>query len=234
MRCLLVSILSFLWAQTWWENVFGKNTTSNLSQEQSAQAIRQALRIATDTAIKNLSQVNGYFGDITLRILLPPQVQKVEKILRSLPQGSELVDKLILQLNRAAENAVSQALPIFSQAIEKLTLQDAIKIVKGADDAATQYLKSQTQEALFQAYKPKIQKALEETGAQQTWQQLASRYNQLPPALRNQTIPEDLADYTTHKALQGLFIRIAQHEARIRKDARYQVTDLLQRVFGKK
>ncbi|MGQ9863386.1 MAG: DUF4197 domain-containing protein [Bacteroidia bacterium] len=234
MRYLLVATLGLIWAQTWWENLLGKNTTPSLSQEQSAQAIRQALQIATDTAVKSLSQANGYFRDITIRILLPPQVQKIEKMLRSLPQGAELVDKLILQLNRAAENAVSQARPIFLQAIEKLTLQDAIKIVQGADDAATQYLKSQTQEALFRAYKPKIQKALEETGAQQTWQTLASRYNKLPAALRNQTIPEDLADHTTHKALQGLFVRIAQHEARIRKDARYQVTDLLQRVFGKK
>jgi hypothetical protein len=141
------------------------------------------------------------------------------------------MDRLNLQMNRAAEQAAAQARPIFLQAISDLTIQDGWNILRGDSVAATTLLRQRTEQALLQRYRPPVDQALYNAGARQTWQEVMTRYNQVPLV---QKVNPDLTGYVTERALVGLFRKVAEEETRIRKMPAARVTDLLRRVFGSK
>lgn len=202
-----------------------------LSEAEIVAGLKEALRISTDTTVRYLNQVNGYYGDILIRILFPPDAQRLRTAIEALPGGSELIQDLIIRMNRAAEEAAAEAKPIFWNAITELTIEDGMRILKGDSIAATRYLREKTTDSLYARYKPKIQAAMEEVGAQQAWEYLVDTYNNLPTTftpIQNR----DLAAYVTDRALHGLFLKIGQHETRIRRDMTYRVTDLLRKVFA--
>jgi hypothetical protein len=201
----------------------------NLSNLDISNGLKEALSIGAKNASNKLSITDGFFRNAAIKILLPKEAQKVESTLRSIGMGS-LVDKAILSMNRAAEDAAKQAAPIFINAITSITIQDGLNILKGGNNAATNYLKGRTTSALTTAFSPVIQKSLNKVGAPEMWKTVFSTYNKVS---RNKVNP-DLTGYVTERALSGLFVSIADEEAKIRTNPAAQVTSLLQKVFGNK
>lgn len=201
----------------------------NFTDAEVAQALREALTVGTDTSVARGSAVNGYFGNELIKILLPPEAQPIVSAVGLIPGGQSLIDNVVLKLNRAAEDAATQATPIFVDAITNITITDAMGILQGNSDAATMYLKGATQEEINAIFRPHIEESLETVGAQSAWGELTSAYNSLPFVTPVNT---DLAGYTTGKATDGLFVMVAEEEAKIREDADHQVSELLRRVFG--
>ncbi|RYD53301.1 MAG: DUF4197 domain-containing protein [Sphingobacteriales bacterium] len=209
---------------------YGSNSSlGSLSQTDIAKGLREALTIGAENASNRLSATNGFFGDALVKILLPPEAQKVERTLRSVGMGS-LVDKAVLSMNRAAEDASKKAVPIFVNAITSISLQDGINILRGGRDAATQYLKSRTTVALTDAFRPVINNSLNKVNATALWSTVFNTYNRLPTS-RSQINP-DLTAYVTERALNGMFLKIADEEAKIRTNPAARVTSILQEVFG--
>lgn len=199
----------------------------SLSNEEVVQGLKEALRVGTDSATFHLGLLNGFFGDDMIRILMPPDAQKVEKTLRDAGFGGT-VDKAILSMNRAAEDASKYVGNIFLDAIKQMTIQDAFGILNGGNYAATDYLKSKTTAQLTEAFKPVVSKSLAFTNATKYWSDVFTLYNRFS----KNPVNTDLTAYVTEKALQGLFYHIGLEEQKIRQDPAARVTDILKKVFG--
>lgn len=206
-----------------------KGNFSNLSNSDITSGLKEALSIGAKNASGKLSLADGFFKNAAIKILLPKEAQQVESTLRSIGMGS-LVDKAVLSMNRAAEDAAKQAAPIFINAITSITIQDGLNILKGGNNAATTYLKGRTAGALTSAFSPVIQKSLNKVGAPDLWKTVFSTYNKVS---RNKVNP-DLTGYVTERALSGLFVTIGDEESKIRNNPAAQVTSILQKVFGNK
>ncbi|MDB5061423.1 MAG: hypothetical protein JWP67_1266 [Mucilaginibacter sp.] len=207
-------------------------TTVNQSVTPSAleigNGLKQALEIGTTKSSDQLSAVNGFFANAAIKILFPPEAQKVERTLRSIGMG-KLADDVILSLNRAAEDAAGKAKPIFVNAIKQMTLQDVTNILLGSQDAATQYFKRTTTSQLAESFKPVVQASLNKVGATKYYGDAAATYNKVPFASK---VNPDISDYVTQKAISGLFVEIAQEELNIRQNLSARTTPLLQKVFS--
>ncbi len=203
----------------------------SLSNSEIVNGLRQALEIGSRNAGRQLSNINGYYGNQLIKIVMPPEAQKVERTLRAVGLGSE-VDKAILSMNRAAEDAANKAVPIFVNSIKQMTIQDGVGILKGGNGAATRYLKSRTTAQLTNEFRPIIENSLNKVEATKYWRQVFTLYNQLPTTFNK--VNPDLTAYVTEKALQGLFITLEQEENKIRHNPSARVTDLLRKVFGAK
>ena len=212
-------------------NTGNNKAGSGLSNTDIASGLKEALKIGAQNASNKLSMTDGFFKNAALKILLPKEAQQVEKTLRSIGMGS-VVDKAILSMNRAAEDAAKQAAPIFINAITSMSITDGINILRGGSNAATTYLKGKTTSALTTAFQPVIQKSLNKVGAPDIWKTVFGTYNKLPIA-QNKVNP-DLTGYVTERALSGIFTSIGEEEAKIRNNPAAQVTGLLQKVFGSK
>ena len=202
---------------------------NGLSNGDIINGLKEALKIGTDSSSKKLSKVNGFFGDAAIKILLPAEAQKVEKTLRGVGMGS-LVDKAILSMNRAAEDAASGVGNIFFNSIKQMTVTDGLQILRGGDFAATDYLKKHTTTELTEKFRPVIEASLVKTDATKYWSELFTNYNKFS----FKKINPDLTAYVTERALSGLFLNISLQEQKIRKDPAAQVTGILKSVFGGK
>ncbi len=200
-----------------------------LSNDDIVAGLKEALSVGANNSSKLLSATDGFFANAAIKVLMPPEAQKVEKALRSAGMGS-MVDKAILSMNRAAESASKEAAPIFVDAIKQMSFQDAFGILKGADTAATGYLKGKTTPALTAKFRPVIEEALKKTDATKYWKDVFDTYNKLPTTLKK--VNPDLAGYVTDKALTGIFYQVAIEEKKIRKDPAARVTDILKKVFA--
>jgi hypothetical protein len=198
-----------------------------LSNDDIIAGLKEALRVGTDSSSKKLSAVNGFFGDAAIKILMPVEAQKVEKNLRNLGMGG-LVDKAILSMNRAAEDAASGVGNIFWNSIKQMSVTDGLGILKGGDFAATDYLRKTTTMELTEKFRPVIEASLVKVDATKYWKDVFSNYNKFSA---NKVNP-DLTAYVTEKALSGLFLNIGLQEQKIRKDPAAQVTGILKSVFG--
>ena len=201
--------------------------SGQLSSAQIAAGLKEALTIGTQNSANRLSTVNGFFANAALKILMPPEAQKVESTLRNVGLGS-VVDKAVLAMNRGAEEAAKSATPIFVNAIKQMTITDAIGILKGGNNAATNFFKQKTTAALTTAFRPAINDALKKVDATKYWGDVFSVYNKFSSAPVN----TDLAGYVTEKAIGGIFHEVALEEQKIRQDPAARVTDLLKTVFG--
>lgn len=201
---------------------------SVLSEEEIINGLKEALTIGTNNSTKKLGVENGFFNDAILKIVMPPEAQKVASSLRRLGMGS-LVDKAELSMNRAAEDATSGVADIFIEAIKKMTIKDGLEILKGDSVAATNYLKTNTSQQLTEKIKPVIEASLKKVNATKYWSDVFKNYNKF---LR-QNVNTDLTAYVSGKTSDAIFYSISQEENKIRKDPAAQVTDLLKKVFGK-
>lgn len=199
-----------------------------LSQLDISNGLKAALDKGISTEVMKLTQRNGFLGNEAVRILLPKEFQKVDKTLRSIGLGS-LADEGVKLLNRAAEDAVKEAIPIFSNAIATMTFQDAKGILMGNDTAATLYLQGKTTNSLYEKFNPVIRNSFAKIGADKIWTDIITQYNQLPFVRK---VNSDLTDYTTQQALNGVFKMIAVEEKEIRNKFSSRTTDLLRRVFA--
>jgi hypothetical protein len=211
------------------DGVLAGTTGAPVTKTEVASGLKQALEFGIKNGANQASQTDGYYKNSLIRIPFPKDVQRVENTLRQVGLGNE-VDKFILTLNRGAEDAAKSAIPIFISAIKQLTIADAWAILKGDKDAATQYLKRTTSNQLYAAFNPIMIKSLEKTNATRYYADLVYQYNKIPMV---QKVNPDLDDYATQKAIDGLFILVAQEEAEIRQNPIARTTELLRRVFTK-
>lgn len=201
--------------------------TSSIGNLEIASGLRQALDMGIDKQVSKLTSQDGFLKNQLVKILLPEELQKVDKTLRDVGLG-KLADEGLKVLNRAAEDAVGEATPIFVDAVKGITFSDAKNILLGSDNAATQYLNKSTKSALYAKFNPVIKNSFEKVGADKIWQNLISKYNSIP--LTNNVNP-DLTDYVTQEALKGVFTMIAVEEKEIRTKTSSRTTDLLKKVF---
>jgi hypothetical protein len=205
----------------------GLGTTGELSNGEIVSGLREALTVGTERSSNKLSAVDGFFKDAAIKILLPDEAKKVESTLRGLGMSS-LVDKAILSMNRAAEDAAKTASGIFINAVKQMTITDALNILRGGDFAATNYFKGRTTTALTEAFRPIIERSLKNVNATKYWSDVTSVYNQFSA----NKINTDLAGYVTGKAMDGIFYQVGLEEQKIRKDPVARTTDILKKVFG--
>ncbi|WP_149243987.1 DUF4197 domain-containing protein [Dyadobacter sp. 32] len=199
-----------------------------LTEGDIARGLKEALTVGIGNGSAEASKVDGYFKNELIKIVVPPEAQKVAETLRKMGLGSE-VDKFTLSLNRAAEDAAKKSKPIFVKAITSMTITDAVGILKGEDDAATQYLKRTTNQELFSTFFPVVDSTLNLNKATQYYADLVKTYNQIPLVKK---VNPNLKEYATQKTIDGLYVLIAQEEKKIRKDPVARVSDLLKRVFS--
>lgn len=199
-----------------------------LSEEEVGEGLKEALSVGINLGADKASALDGYLNNPKIRIPFPPEVQKIETTLRSIGLGGE-VDKFITALNRGAEEAAKEAKPIFISAIKQLSIREAFNILRGEKDAATQFLKRTTSAQLMQSFEPSVVKSLEKTNATKYYSDLAITYNKIPFVTK---INPDLKGYATQKAIDGLFILVAEEEAKIRENPLARTTQLLKRVFS--
>ncbi|NAS11177.1 DUF4197 domain-containing protein [Poritiphilus flavus] len=199
-----------------------------ITNAEIANGLREALQMGIDKQVSKLTAVDGFYKNQLVKILLPEELQKVDKTLRDIGLG-KLADEGLLLLNRAAEKAVGEATPIFVDAVKGITFNDARNILLGTQDAATQYLSGKTRDPLYARFNPVIQSSFKKVGADQVWSKLITRYNTIPLV---KPVNPDLTDYVTTEALKGVFTMIAVEEKAIRDQVSSRTTTLLQRVFA--
>ena len=205
-----------------------QQTGSILSNADMAAGLREALNMGIEKQVSKLTQTDGFFKNELVKILLPEELQKVDKGLRDIGLDN-LADEGLKVLNRAAEDAVKEATPIFVNAVKDITFDDAKNILLGNDDAATQYLTGKTQTELYNKFKPVINNSFSKVGADQIWANLINKYNAIP---FTNTVNPDLTDYVTGEALKGVYTMIAVEEKEIRTKVSSRSTDLLRKVFA--
>lgn len=201
----------------------------SFSNDEAVTAIKEVLSKGVTNAVNVVGVKDGYFKNNLIKIPFPKEAEIVESTLRREGAG-KMADRVIESLNRAAEDAAQAAKPILVNSIKQLTVTDAMNIVTGSQqDAATQFLKRTTTEQLVTAFKPSIKKSLDKTLATKYWKEATSLYNKVPMVRKVNT---DLADYTTRKALDGLFIMISKEEGKIRQDPKAFGSNIVDKVFG--
>ncbi len=224
---------------------FLKKTTSStssntalagFSQNQVAQALKDALGKGVQTAITNLARPGGFLSNAQVRIPMPEKLATVEKTLRTLKQD-KYADEFVTTMNRAAESAVPEALPIFADALKSMTIADAKKLVSGGNDSATQFFKDKGGKAIQEKMLPIVKQATEKTGVTAAYKKLldqAGGGSSFLGKIGFNTASLDVDSYVTQKASDGLFKMIANEEKRIRENPAARTTELLQKVFGAK
>jgi hypothetical protein len=216
--------------------------TPALTEAEVVEGLKSALIVSTDTSVSQVSALNGYFGDPLIKILMPEEAAIITENIEMLPFGQDYIDEMVLKMNRAAEDAAGEAAEVFWSAITEMTISDAFNILNGDDNAATQYLIDHTYNNLQSLYQPKVNASLDKAlvegvSANESWDFLTSNYNEVANSLIGQLAgltPVDvpLDEYVTTKALDGLFVKIAEEEKQIRHDPLARVNDILKRVFG--
>ena len=227
-KYLLLLILPLFSGCAELQEISGQLPGYGISNIEIASGLRQALDMGIDKQVTKLTQEDGFFRNELVRIGLPPELQKVDKTLRDVGLGS-LADEGLKVLNRAAEDAVKEATPIFVNAVKEITFNDARNILLGSNTAATNYLSDKTTTQLYSKFNPVIQNSLERVGANRVWTNIINRYNALPLTA---DVNPDLTDYVTDEALKGVFTMIAIEEQQIRESVAARTTPLLQRVFA--
>lgn len=218
------------------------NENRPLTQTEIISGLKEALIVGTGKSADILGKTDGYYKDNLVKILLPPEADVIVKNISKIPGGEKLVEDALLSINRAAEDAVSEAKPIFVNSIRSMTITDAVGILKGADNAATQYLHKTTYNQLAALYQPKIKASIDKklvgnVSTLQSWNLLTGKWNDVANSVAGKVaglkpVNTNLEEYLTQKALDGLFLKIAEQEKLIRKDPAARVNEILKRVFG--
>lgn len=202
-----------------------------VTEAEAGEGIKEALGQGLVKAVLRLNKEDGFFKDALYKILMPPDAKKIENTLRDLGM-SKMVDKAILQINRAAEDAAGFAKPIFVDAIKSMTIADAIGLIKNGDTSATHFFRVKTTDKLVSAFTPVIKTSLDKVDATKYYSDVVTTYNNFPTTLKK--LNPDLPGHVTNKAVQALFDLVAKEEVNIRQNIAARTTDLLRKVFGAK
>ncbi|MFM9008069.1 MAG: DUF4197 domain-containing protein [Bacteroidota bacterium] len=206
------------------------NGTTNLSDADITKGLKEALKVGSENASSRASKTDGFNKNPKIRIPFPQDARDMRKSLIDLGMKKQ-VNEFELQLNRAAEDAATKAAPIFLDAILKMSISDGVGILKGKDDAATDYLKKSTSSQLKAVFLPIVKSSLEKVEITRYWMPLFKRYNKIPMVKK---VNPDLNDFVTQRAVEGLFMLVAEEEVKIRKDPAARINGILQQVFGGK
>jgi hypothetical protein len=208
-----------------------QNTAPKLTNDEVISGLKEALSVGIKNSVNLTSVSDGFLKNNAIRLPFPPDAQKVkDKALEWKLDGQ--VEKFETTLNRAAEEATKEALPIFADAIKNMTVQDGFAILNGGDGAATKYLKDQTTSKLVTAFTPKVKEATSKVKLTEYWNPIITKYNNAMTLTGGQKINPDLDAFVTQKAIEGLFYMVEKEENKIRKDPVARVTDILVKVFG--
>ncbi|MDR0812283.1 MAG: DUF4197 domain-containing protein [Paludibacter sp.] len=223
-----------------WEKI--ASAAGGVSNSENILGLKSSLNVGIENAVGILGKQDGFLKDAALKLLLPEEANKIIDNIKLIPGGQALVDKAILSLNRSAEDAVKEAVPIFRNAITGMSIGDATNILFGADNAATEYLKKTTYTQLAQAFAPKIATSLGKdliggVSTNKAWNDLTSAYNKAAATTAGKIaglapVNVNLEQYVTEKTLNALFTKVANEEKAIRTDPKARVNELLQKVFG--
>lgn len=211
----------------------GAGTGAPLSNADVVAGLKEALEKGAEHSVSVASVTDGFWQNARLRIPFPPEAEKMKKTLNDLGMSSQ-VEKFELTMNRAAESATKEAVPVFVNAIKGMSVADGFAILRGGDHAATEFLKDKTTPELIAKFRPIVEKATQEVALTSYWSPLAGAYNKTTLFTGGQAINPDLDGYVTQKAIDGLFLLVADEELKIRQDPLARTSDLLQRVFGSK
>ncbi len=213
-----------------------------LTEVEVIDGLKEALMTGARNSAQKLAAQNGYYGDEIIKIYLPEEATVIIDNITKIPGGQQLVEDVILRINRAAEDAAKEVAPIFVNSIRQMTLRDAFGILNGEDDAATEYLRRTTYDELFALYSPRIQTSVEKDlvgniSTQDSWDALTGQWNKFATSLAGRItgvkpVETNLGDYLTNRALHGMFVKVADEELKIRKEVSARVTPILKRVFG--
>lgn len=211
------------------EKIITQTTGSeSITEAEAASGLKEALTFGIGRGADRVSAIDGYFKNELIKIPFPPEAVKIENTLRNLGLDAE-VDKVVLTINRAAEDAAVKSKPIFVQAIKDITIKDAMNILFGGNHAATDYLKNATYNPLVNAFKPEIDNSLQKVNATKYWNDAITLYNKIPLV---EKLNPDLTGYVTAKALDGLFHVVGEEEQKIRENPIQRTTEILKKVFG--
>ena len=209
-------------------NSLPTDSTIGMDPQMIGNGLREALDKGIDKQVTKLTNTDGFYKNQLVKIMLPQELQKVDQTLRDIGLGS-LADEGIKALNRAAEDAVKEATPIFVGAVKTITFTDAKNILLGPDNAATNYLEQRTNTALYAKFNPVIKKSFSKVGADQIWTNIINRYNSVPFVTK---VNPDLTDYVTNQALSGVYKMISIEEKDIRNNIAARTSSLLRQVFS--
>ncbi len=246
-KTLLILLVTFAWMFTSCNELLQiagtmGNTTIPVSETENAEGLKSSLDVGIVNAVNILGVENGFLNDALVKILLPKEAKPIIDNIRLIPGGDELVNRAVLSLNRTAEDAVKEAVPIFKKAITTMTISDAAGILFGGDYAATNYLKEKTSADLLTAFAPKVRNSLAKpfvanVSTTQSWNALTSAFNKVaasPVGIYGGLKPVNvnLEEYVTQKALDALFLKVGEEEKKIRENPVARFTAILKRVFG--
>jgi len=213
-----------------------------LTEADVIRGLKEALTVGAKNSSSLLSAVDGYYKDAAVKIMLPDEAKVIVENISKIPGGEKLIENVVLSINRAAEDAAKDAAPVFVNSITSMTVTDGFNILRGADNAATMYLRNTTYNELYALYKPKIEASTKKDiigtiSTEESWNTLTSKWNTFANSFAGKIggfkpVNTDLNDFLTRKALDGIFLKIANEELKIRKDVNARVTPLLQKVFG--
>lgn len=204
------------------------STTPSLTNEEIIKGLREALTVGTNSSTASASKADGYLKNARLFIPWPEEAKDMKEKLTKLGMKKQIAD-FETSLNRAAEEAAKKAAPVFIDAITKMSISDGMAILNGNDTAATNFLRKTSYAPLYDQFLPVVKEAIAKVNVTKYWNPLVTKYNKLPGVKKQNP---NLDDYVTKKAANGLFVLIADEEAKIRKDPMARVTDILKKVFG--
>jgi len=231
---LLLLLVPYFGVAQQWEDLLKKVTdqlsgvTSTTSGVDIAAGLKEALNNGITKQVTKLTATDGFYKNDLVKIVLPDELKKVDKTLRKMGMG-KLADSGIKSLNRAAEDAVKEATPIFVSAIKNMSFSDAKSIIMGKETAATDYLKGTTSKALYAKFSPVVQQSIGKVGADKIWATIIKKYNTLPLVSK---VNPDITDYVTNKSMDGVFTMISVEEKDIRTNLQSRTSDLLKKVFA--
>jgi hypothetical protein len=208
---------------------FENSIKTDLDDKTIISGLKEALSVGTKNAVVDISNLDGYFRNEMIKILMPEKLKAASELLSQVGFQKE-VDEFILSMNRAAEKAAPKATAFFIDAIKEMTFDDAKMILKGGDTAATDFFKRKTYDKLYDAFKPDVSSTMDSVGVTRSYKKMIGKYESLP-FLESKSL--DLDHYVTSKALDGLFYMIGEEEKKIRTNPAARVTELLKKVFGK-
>ncbi len=239
---LLAGVFVFLSGCAELVNVLQTTANIPLTEDEVVSGLKEALSTGARNSAQRLAAENGYYGDAVIKILLPDEAKVIVDNISKIPGGQQLVEDVILRINRAAEDAAKEVAPIFVSSITQMTIKDAFNILKGENNAATNYLRATTFDGLYSLYKPKIQSSTEKkiignVSTKDSWVTLTGRWNTFANSIAGKLagmkpVNTDLDDFLTRKALNGMFSKVEIEELKIRTEVSARVTPLLKRVFG--
>ncbi len=229
-KIIIASVLLSLFSCAELQQVAGQypQLGNVLGNADIAAGLKAALDKGISDQVTKLTATDGFYKNAAVKILLPEELQQVDRTLRNIGLSS-LADEGLKVLNRAAEDAVKESIPIFSDAVRKMTFNDARNILMGSDNSATLYLQNSTSTALYGKFNPVVKKSLKNVGADKVWANIITKYNAVPLVKK---VNPDLNDYVTNEALKGVFKMVAVEEKDIRTNLAARTSDLLQRVFA--